>query len=110
MELDISIDNDSLSITISNPFQLDTDSIIEEIEGFLSSQGTGMDGIDMHGLIPLMVKSIAGCERGCPSRAKSLVSDGYKNFELSYIEGGILSAKTVTDNKKVLHLKMFPHF
>lgn len=110
MELDISIDNDSLSITISNPFQLDTDSIIEEIEGFLSSRGTGIDGIDLHGLLPLMVKGIAGCEHGCPSQAKSLVSDGYKNFELSYIEGGILSANTVTDNKKVLHLKMFPHF
>ncbi|MEW6107668.1 MAG: hypothetical protein AB1632_00650 [Nitrospirota bacterium] len=110
MELDVSLGNDSLSITIDNPFRLDLDSVMKKIEDFLSEKGTDLDCMDIKGLIPRMVKGIAGCEKGCPANAKSLVSQGFKNFQLNYIEGGILSATASTGDGKVLSLKMFPEF
>lgn len=110
MELDVSIDNDSLSIPIKNPFRADLDAVIEEIKGFLSTKDIDTKKLDISGLLPKMIKGIAGCESGCPANARSLVSRGFDNFELSYIEGGILSAKTVAENGKELSLKMFPDF
>jgi len=110
MELDVRMENESLSITIDNPFRLDMDSIVGQIDHFLSSRGSNLNEIDIRGLVPRMVKGIAGCEGGCPADAKSLVSKGYQAFELEYIEGGILSAKTVAKNGKILSLKMFPDF
>lgn len=110
MELDISMDNDSLSIPINNPFRLDVDSIAEKIEAFASSKGVRLNGLDIKGLLPRMVRGIAGCEGGCPANALELVGIGFKNFELAYIEGGILTAKVVLENGKVLYFKMFPDF
>lgn len=110
MELDVSFDNESLSIPIKNPFRVDQDDVIEKITGFLSAKGINAENLDIRGLLPKMIKGIAGCESGCPANAKSLVSRGFDNFELSYIEGGILSAKTVAENGKELFLKMFPDF
>ena len=110
MELDISIEKGSLSIPIEDPFHLDIDSIIEKIEGFVASKGAGLDGLAIKDLIPRMVKGIAGCEAGCPSDAKHFVSRGFKNFELAYIEGGILTAKAATTNGKPFIIKMFPDF
>jgi hypothetical protein len=110
MELDIKIDSDSLSIPISNPFQLELDSMMDKIMNFASSRGIKLDNLDIRGLIPKMVKGIAGCERGCPADAKGLVSRGVSDFSLEYIEGGILSATTKTDDGTVIFLKMFPDF
>ncbi len=110
MELVIRIDKDSISITIDNPFRLDLDSIITKIDRFLASKGDGLNGTDIRGLLPRMVKGIAGCEAGCPANAKDLVSRGYRNFELEYIEGGILSAQAKLGNGKTLQVKMFPEF
>ena len=110
MELDVSMDNDSLSITISNPFHLDVDSIMEKIEVFVASKGLKLNGMDIKGLLPKMVRGIAGCEGGCPANALELVDSGFKNFDLAYIEGGILTAKGELENGKVLHLKIFPDF
>lgn len=110
MELDVSIDKDSLSIPINNPFRLDVDAIVEKIESFVSSKGLKLNGIDIKGLLPKMVRGIAGCEGGCPANALELVSSGFRNFDLAYIEGGILTAKAELENGKVLNLKMFPDF
>lgn len=110
MELDVSIEKDSLSIPIVNPFKLDLDALVGKIGEFCASRGIGPDDLDIQGLIPRMVKGIAGCEAGCPSNAKELVSRGYKNFELAYVEGGILTAQATTGDGKVLSLKMFPDF
>lgn len=110
MELDVSLDNESISIPIDNPFQIDADSMAQRIEAFLAEKNEALNGIDVRGLIPKMVRGIAGCEGGCPANARSLVSQGYKNFALDYIEGGILSAKVVTGGGKTLQLKMFPEF
>jgi len=110
MELDIKIDGDSLSIPIANPFQLDLDSMISQIDNFASSKDADLGRLDIRDLIPKMIKGIAGCERGCPSDAKGLVSRGVSGFTLTYIEGGILSATATTGDGRAIHLKMFPDF
>ena len=110
MELDIKIENDSLSIPLKDPFHLELDLIVDQIKEFASAKGINLDGLDIKNLIPKMVKGIAGCESGCPADAKGLVSRGVNNFELAYIEGGILSAAAKTVDGKVIHLKMFPDF
>jgi hypothetical protein len=110
MELDVSVGTKSLSITIDNPFRLDIDSLVNRIESFLSAEGAGPNGLDIRGLLPKMVKGIAGCEGGCPADAKNFVSRGFDNFELAYIEGGILHARTTTAGGKQVSLKMFPDF
>lgn len=110
MELDVSIDNDSVAIHIDNPFSLDLENILENIENFATSKGCRVNGLDIKGLIPKMVRGIAGCESGCPSDALSFISEGFKSFELAYIDGGILTAKAITEKEKTIFLKMFPHF
>ena len=110
MELDVNIDGRSLSIPMEDPFRIDLEDTMRKIEAFASSGKSVLDGLDIRGLIPLMIKGIAGCERGCPADAKGVVSTGYAKFELQYIEGGILSAKAFTADGKTLHLKMFPDF
>lgn len=110
MELDIKIENDSLSIPIKNPFHLNLDSIVDQIKKFASAKGANLNGLDLGNLIQKMVKGIAGCERGCPADAKGLVSRGDDKFDLAYIEGGILTATTKTADGKVIQLKMFPDF
>lgn len=110
MEMDVSIEKESLSIPIENPFRLDLDAVAEQIEGFVSSKGARLNGLDVKGLIPRMVRGVAGCEDGCPANALQLVDKGFKGFALSYIEGGILSAKAVMENGKELSIKLFPDF
>ena len=110
MILDVVIDKDSLSIEITDPFRLDLDAVVGKIDQFASSRGIAVSGADIRGLIPAMVKGIAGCEHGCPADAKGLVSRGFKDFELQYIEGGILSARRLTGDGRFLYLKMFPDF
>jgi len=110
MELDVRTGGKSLSIPIENPFQLDIEATVQEIESFLSSQGAAANGLDIRGLLPKMVKGIAGCEGGCPADAKSFVNRGFRNFELAYIEGGILQAMVLTENVMNVAIKMFPDF
>ncbi len=110
MLLDIILDNDSLSLTIEDPFHFDGDSVMKRINGFASSKNISLDGIDVRGLIPKMIRGIAGCESGCPANAKSLVEHGYGNFDLKYIEGGILSARASLKEGNTFQIKMFPEF
>ena len=110
MELDVSTGGKSLAITIDNPFRLDMDSLMGRIESFLSTQGADPKRLDIRGLLPKMVKGIAGCEGGCPADARNFVSRGFANFKLAYIEGGILHARTTTEDGKQISLKMFPDF
>lgn len=110
MELDVSVGNDFLSIPLDNPYQLDIESIAGKIRDFFESKGIRLNSLDIKGLLPLMVKGIAGCEAGCPANALDLVSQGFEKFDLAYIEGGILTAKTVIPDGKLLSIKMFPDF
>ncbi len=110
MELDVNISGKSLSIPIENPFHLDIDATANQIDSFVSAQGANTSGIDIKGLLPKMIKGIAGCEGGCPADAKNFVSRGFKNFDLAYIEGGILQARVATECGKNLSIRMFPDF
>ena len=108
--LDVIIDKDSLTIPVPDPFNADIEDLADKIEKFTSSRGAGSARLDLRGLIPKMIRGIAGCEKGCPADAKKLVSRGVKDFELEYIEGGILSARAVIENERFLYLKIFPDF
>lgn len=110
MVLDVVIDEVSVTIEIDKPFKPDLDAIVARIEEFASSKQTDIAALDIRGLIPKMVNGIAGCERGCPANAQFLVSSGYKDFDMQYVEGGILTARTMTRDGSVLYLKMFPDF
>ncbi len=110
MELDVSIGKDSLSLDIENPYRLDIDGIMEKIVAFVEGKGAKLNGLDVEGLLPRMVKGIAGCEDGCPADAKTLVTKGHGTFAIEYIEGGILSARAPLSSDETLDLKMFPEF
>ncbi|MDI6744084.1 MAG: hypothetical protein QMD07_01790 [Thermodesulfovibrionales bacterium] len=110
MEISIGIGSDSISIVVENPFRINLDSVVGQIEEFCSSKGAALNGVDVRGLIQQMARGIAGCERGCPADAKEFVHRGFKGFSLAYVEGGILTAKAVIGNNKELLIKMFPDF
>ncbi len=110
MVLDVIIEKDSLSIQIDDPFRIDLDGAVRKIVDFASSKGIRAGHLDLRGLIPKMIKGIAGCEHGCPADAKGLVSKGVAGFELEYIEGGILSARASVGSGQFMYLKMFPDF
>jgi hypothetical protein len=80
------------------------------INEFLASRETELNGLDLRGLLPKMIKGTVGCEAGCPSDAKGFVSRGFQRFELAYIEGGILSAKAATPDGRGLQIRIFPEF
>lgn len=109
MELDVKMGKESLAIPIADPYALDLDGIVKQIEGLIVAHGVGPDGLDLRSLLPKMVRGIAGCEGGCPANAREFVAGGFAKFDLTYIEGGILSAKAVVGGKE-LNLKMFPDF
>lgn len=110
MELDVRLEADSLSIPIENPFRMDLEAVVASIESFLAARGAAAGGLDLRGLLPKMVKGIAGCEAGCPSDAKGFVSRGFLSYRLEYIEGGILSAASKTADGRSLQIRMFPDF
>lgn len=110
MELDVSVNDQSLSIPIEDPYRLDIDAAAGRIEALLASQGVTKDGLDVRGLLPKMIRGVVGCEQGCPANAKDLVEQGYQNFSLVYIEGGILTATAAAADGHTLILKLFPEF
>lgn len=110
MELEVKLEKQSLSVPIENPFRLDMEGIVNRVEQLFAAQGVKLNGLDVRGLLPLMVKGIAGCEAGCPADAQRMVSRGYANFALQYIEGGILTARAELPGGKQFSLKLFPDF
>jgi hypothetical protein len=110
MELEARLKDRSLSIAITDPFHLDLAAITVKIGELLAGQGVSMTGVDVEGLVPMMVRGVAGCEAGCPADAKGLVERGYRNFRLEYIEGGILTAQAEMKVGGTLVLKLFPDF
>ncbi len=110
MELDVKVADKSLSIPIPDPFRLDLEALVARIEAFFTAQGATTSGLDFRGLVPKLIKGIAGCEGGCPADAQNFVSRGFTNFKLAYIEGGILQALAKTKEGKDVSLRMFPDF
>ena len=77
---------------------------------FAKEQGAALNGLDVRGLLPLMIRGVVGCEEGCPANAKQLVERGFRDFCLEYVEGGILTATAKAQNGTPLILKLFPDF
>ncbi|MDA8240625.1 MAG: hypothetical protein M0Z67_09690 [Nitrospiraceae bacterium] len=110
MLLDVIIDKDSLPIEIPNPYHPDLETIVGSIGRFAASKGADLSGLDVRGLIPAMIRGVAGCEKGCPANAKDLASKGFQCFDLEYVEGGILTATASAGGDRLFYLKMFPDF
>ena len=110
MELDVRLNDRSLSITITDPFRPDLPAIRGRIRDFFGGQGVSIDGLGIEDLVPLMVRGVAGCEAGCPADAKGIVERGYRNFRLAYVEGGILTAQADLPGGRSVALKLFPDF
>lgn len=110
MDIDISIGKESLTINIENPHRLDLPRIMQDIVHFGTKKGIDITKLGIEHLIPRMIKGVAGCEGGCPSDAKGVVREGFRNFSLSYVEGGILKAVHSSGNGELLEIKVFPEF
>jgi hypothetical protein len=110
MDIDISIGKESFTINIDNPYHFDLSAVMRNVVDFGKDRGMDIKGLRIEQLIPRMIRGVAGCEGGCPSDAKSFIREGFGNFNLSYVEGGILKAEHPLDNGERLQIKVFPEF
>lgn len=110
MVLDVQMNSASLSLDINDPYRIDAEGLSRKIDEMASTQGIALQGLDVRGLLPRMVRGVAGCEEGCPANAKELVERGYGTFDLQYVEGGILTASARTADGKTVRFKLFPDF
>ncbi len=110
MDIEVTIERESLSITVENPFHMDTAAVIAQIRDFADRKRLQLEGLNLEGLLPKMARGVVGCEEGCPANAKSLVAQGYGDFHLEYIEGGILAASCQVNGLETLTIKVFPEF
>lgn len=110
MDIDITFGGRSLPIKVENPHRMDTGAVVGRIGEFLAEDNVPSDGLYLEELLPRMVKGIAGCERGCPADAQSFVRKGFRQYNLEYIEGGILQARCEAAAGGVLEIRMFPEF
>jgi|Deesub1362B_J571_1020462.scaffolds.fasta_scaffold00061_97 hypothetical protein len=108
MEIEVRVGNESLTLHVDNPFRINPEELSSQIKRHFSR--FNIDNMDIEGLLPKMVRGVFGCEEGCPADAKRLVSEGYKDFQLEYIEGGILSASCKVNEKDIFSIKVFPEF
>ena len=56
MEISVGVGSDSISIVVENAFHIDVDFIVGQIEAFCSLTGAALNGVDVRGLIPQMVR------------------------------------------------------
>jgi hypothetical protein len=110
MEIDISIGEDSLSMNLKDPHRFSESEDLKGIVDFGRNQGVDMVSLQVDQLIQRMIRGVAGCEGGCPADAKGLVRDGFGRFNLSYVEGGILSAVCGLEDGNSLSIRIFPEF
>ncbi len=110
MDLDIRIGNESLPVDIENPFRFDMSAVMSDVIEFGNKNNVALESYKLDELIPRMIKGVAGCEAGCPSDAQNVVRQGFGNFKLEYVEGGILTAIQNLENSKELEIKIFPDF
>ena len=110
MDIDISINGESLSVNIENPHRFDVAGVTENIIGFGKKSGFDLAPLEMEKLIPRMIRGVAGCEGGCPADAQRLVREGFGGFSLAYVEGGILTAVHTLQNGSPVEVKVFPDF
>ena len=110
MDIDVSINKESLNINVENPHRVDVSHVTESIIDFGKKIGVDLSLLEIERLIPRMVRGVAGCEGRCPSDAQSLVREGFGGFDLSYVEGGILTAHQTLKDGNPFEVKIFPDF
>jgi len=110
MDIDVRIGDESITINIEDPHRVDLDEVVGRIRSLGERTGHDLNGLDIQGLIPMMIRGVAGCEAGCPADARGLVRRGFDGFKLEYIEGGILSAEKRFGDGRLFVLKVFPEF
>ncbi|MBI4655025.1 MAG: hypothetical protein HY752_08575 [Nitrospirae bacterium] len=110
MDIDVSIGKESLTINIENPYRFDKNGVMKNIVDFGTRFGLDLKAFQIDQLIQRMIKGVAGCEDGCPADALAVIRAGFGCFKLSYIDGGILSAKCTLDSGTPLEVKIFPEF
>jgi hypothetical protein len=110
MDIDVHIGRDSLTLEIENPYRIDLTRISKQITDFGIQHGAALSVLNIEKLLRGMIKGVSGCESGCPANAKSLVREGFGEFKLTYVEGGILSAVHDLENDRSLIIKVFPDF
>ncbi len=110
MDIDVSINGESLSIEVDNPYKVDAVQTAGEIIDFGRKFEVDLSPLEIEKLIPRMIRGVAGCEGGCPSDAMSMVREGFGGFKIQYVEGGILTAVQTLENGKPLEVKIFPDF
>jgi hypothetical protein len=110
MEIDITAGKESCSIDVENPHRIDSEMVMGKIITFGERAGIDLRALNIEQLISRMIRGVAGCEGGCPVNAKNLVREGFGEFRISYIEGGILSAVCSLRKGGSLSIKVFPDF
>ncbi|MBF0317553.1 MAG: hypothetical protein HQL04_05200 [Nitrospirae bacterium] len=110
MEIDISIDKESMALDVANPHNFDVTKATHEIVHFANGIGVDIGGLNIDHLLSRMIRGVAGCEHGCPADAKSLVRSGVGAFKLNYIDGGVLSARCALKDNRQLEVKVFPGY
>ena len=110
MDLDVRIGNESLPVDIENPFRFDMAAVMSDVIEFGNKHDVALGPYELDKLIPRMIKGVASCEAGCPSDAQNVVRQGFGNFKLEYVEGGILTAIQILENSKELEVKIFPDY
>ncbi|MBF0343899.1 MAG: hypothetical protein HQL06_06670 [Nitrospirae bacterium] len=110
MEIDISIDKESMALDVNNPYDFDVTKAKNGIVDFAKRHGADIEGLNIDYLLSRMIRGVAGCEHGCPADAKSLVNSGVGSFKLNYIDGGILSARCALSDNRKIEIKVFPGF
>lgn len=110
MDIDVKINTESLHIEVENPYKVDVQQVSKEVHEFGGKFGLDLKPLDIENLIPRMIRGVAGCEGGCPSDAMRMVREGFGNFKLEYVEGGILTAAQTLENGTPVEIKLFPDF
>lgn len=110
MLLSISLGEESMDLEIDAALRRDPGPIYPRIEDFLKSRSAEPGVLDITGMLPKLIRGVAGCEDGCPADAKGLVSRGLQGFALEYVEGGILLANSTMPDGRTVSFKLFPDF
>lgn len=110
MDIDVSIGDKSITVHIENPYRYDSSQLMESILDFGDKSGIDLAALAVDKLVSLMIRGVAGCEGGCPANAQSLAREGFGDFRLTYIEGGILSAVYSGKKGEPVSVKVFPDF
>ncbi len=110
MDIDIQVGSESFSFEVDNPFNFDVDKAVKDVINASNEAGHDISTLGIEKLVARMIRGVAGCEGGCPADAKTLVHTGFGNFNIEYVDGGILSASDTLKDNTPLEVKVFPGF